>query len=435
MAAWLAYLKSRLLLPEPPKGEEPSAEDLAAALALRLRRLEAIREARPEARRARPARTRRLRPRRAGAGRDRHRGARSRRRLYDLLSAYARQRQKRFNARVSRAQAACLVAGRCARGAGAADRASGRLGAARRLPVALHGRAVHALDRDGLGPVGASLEMVREGKLDLRQDEPFAPLWVTSRGRGRDTAGGRTWLSRDRADPASQIDNDAAEADEPRRREARRRGPADRRGAPFRLGRSPLSATSSTGRMPEGADVEESCATCSELYAERGVNLVQVAGQMDLPHRRRPVLPPRPQRGRAEKLSRAAMETLAIIAYHQPVTRAEIEEIRGVATSKGTLDLLLETGWIRLRGRRKAPGRPVTYGTTAGLPGAFRPRCDRGPAGPRGAERGGLPGRPRSLRFLGADALRRGCLREDEDPLEDDLVQPLDMHRTEAGEE
>ena len=65
-----------------------------------------------------------------------------------------------------------------------------------------------------------------------------------------------------------------------------------------------------------------------------------------------------------KKLSRAAMETLAIIAYHQPVTRAEIEEIRGVATSKGTLDALLETGWVRLRGRRKAPGRPVTYGTT-----------------------------------------------------------------------
>jgi len=64
------------------------------------------------------------------------------------------------------------------------------------------------------------------------------------------------------------------------------------------------------------------------------------------------------------KLSRAAIETLAIVAYHQPVTRAEIEEIRGVTTSKGTLDVLLETGWIRLRGRRKAPGRPVTYGTT-----------------------------------------------------------------------
>ncbi|NDA47515.1 MAG: SMC-Scp complex subunit ScpB [Alphaproteobacteria bacterium] len=64
------------------------------------------------------------------------------------------------------------------------------------------------------------------------------------------------------------------------------------------------------------------------------------------------------------KLSRAAIETLAIIAYHQPVTRAEIEDIRGVAISKGTLDVLLETSWVRLRGRRKAPGRPVTYGTT-----------------------------------------------------------------------
>jgi segregation and condensation protein B len=64
------------------------------------------------------------------------------------------------------------------------------------------------------------------------------------------------------------------------------------------------------------------------------------------------------------RLSRAALETLAIVAYHQPVTRAEIEEIRGVTTSKGTLDVLLETGWIRLRGRRRSPGRPVTYGTT-----------------------------------------------------------------------
>jgi segregation and condensation protein B len=65
-----------------------------------------------------------------------------------------------------------------------------------------------------------------------------------------------------------------------------------------------------------------------------------------------------------KKLSRAALETLAICAYHQPVTRAEIEDIRGVAISKGTMDVLIETGWVRLRGRRKAPGRPVTYGTT-----------------------------------------------------------------------
>jgi len=64
------------------------------------------------------------------------------------------------------------------------------------------------------------------------------------------------------------------------------------------------------------------------------------------------------------KLSRAALEVLATVAYHQPVTRAEVEEVRGVATSKGTLDVLLETGWVRMRGRRKTPGRPVTYGTT-----------------------------------------------------------------------
>lgn len=70
------------------------------------------------------------------------------------------------------------------------------------------------------------------------------------------------------------------------------------------------------------------------------------------------------QASEPRKLSRAALETLAIIAYHQPVTRAEIEDIRGVSASKGTLDVLLETGWVRMRGRRRTPGRPVTYGTT-----------------------------------------------------------------------
>ena len=70
------------------------------------------------------------------------------------------------------------------------------------------------------------------------------------------------------------------------------------------------------------------------------------------------------EREEARRLSKAGMETLAIIAYHQPVTRAEIEQIRGVGLSKGTLDLLLEIGWVRLRGRRRSPGRPVTYGVT-----------------------------------------------------------------------
>jgi segregation and condensation protein B len=126
----------------------------------------------------------------------------------------------------------------------------------------------------------------------------------------------------------------------------------------------PLSVEDLKGRLPEGADVEAILRDLSGFYAGRGVNLVRVAGRWafrtagDLSFvLARDVV-------EQKKLSRAAMETLAIVAYHQPVTRAEIEEIRGVATSKGTLDLLLETGWIRLRGRRRVPGRPVTYGTS-----------------------------------------------------------------------
>ncbi len=100
------------------------------------------------------------------------------------------------------------------------------------------------------------------------------------------------------------------------------------------------------------------------LYATRGITLVRVAGRWafrtaeDLSY-----LLERHAR-EERKLSKAAMETMAIIAYHQPVTRAEIEDIRGVATSGGTLDVLMETGWVRMRGRRRAPGRPITYGTT-----------------------------------------------------------------------
>src|SRR3954464_7641534 len=128
--------------------------------------------------------------------------------------------------------------------------------------------------------------------------------------------------------------------------------------------REPLAAQELSGRLPEGSDVTAVLAGLAEHYADRGVNLVQVAGKWafrtagDLSFLlARDVVEPR-------KLSSAAMEALAIVPSHQPVTRAEIEEIRGVVTSKGTLDTLLETGWIRLRGRRKAPGRPVTYGTT-----------------------------------------------------------------------
>ncbi|MGD9828173.1 MAG: SMC-Scp complex subunit ScpB [Hyphomicrobiaceae bacterium] len=116
--------------------------------------------------------------------------------------------------------------------------------------------------------------------------------------------------------------------------------------------------------LPAGEDVAALLDELKGFYASRGINLVRVAGKWafrtaeDLSYLlERHALSER-------RLSKAALEMLAIIAYHQPVTRAEIEEIRGVSTSKGTLDVLMETGWVRPRGRRRAPGKPVTYGTT-----------------------------------------------------------------------
>lgn len=127
----------------------------------------------------------------------------------------------------------------------------------------------------------------------------------------------------------------------------------------------PVEEASLAERLPEGSDVKALLQTLAEHYGDRGVRLTQVAGKWafrtadDLaPHLRIELKVPR-------KMSRASVETLAIIAYHQPVTRGEIEEIRGVALSKGTLDVLLEIGWIKPVGRRRTPGRPVTWGTTA----------------------------------------------------------------------
>jgi segregation and condensation protein B len=189
--------------------------------------------------------------------------------------------------------------------------------------------------------------------------------------------------------------------------------------------REPLSAQELAGRLPQGSDIGAVLTDLAEQYAPRGVNLVQVAGKWtfrtagDLSFiLAREVVEPR-------KLSRAAMETLAIVAYHQPVTRAEIEEIRGVATSKGTLDTLLETGWIRLRGRRKAPGRPVTYGTTPHFLEHFGLNAvDDLPGVEELKGAGLLEGRiPPGLSVpVPSDDT---TLRADEDPLEDDLFQPL----------
>jgi segregation and condensation protein B len=126
----------------------------------------------------------------------------------------------------------------------------------------------------------------------------------------------------------------------------------------------PLDEASLAARLPQGIDVHAALLDLQQEYASRGVNLVRINSKWTFRTAGDLAWLLSTETVETRKLSRAAIETLAIIAYHQPVTRAEIEDIRGVTTSKGSVDVLLETGWIRPRGRRKSPGRPVTYGTT-----------------------------------------------------------------------
>ena len=117
-------------------------------------------------------------------------------------------------------------------------------------------------------------------------------------------------------------------------------------------------------RLPEGADVAAAIEALQARYESRGVELVCVAGRWRFQTAADLAWLMTDEREEPRRLSRAAQETLAIVAYHQPVTRAEIEAVRGVQASKGTLDVLLELGLVRMRGRRRTPGRPITYGTT-----------------------------------------------------------------------
>jgi segregation and condensation protein B len=187
--------------------------------------------------------------------------------------------------------------------------------------------------------------------------------------------------------------------------------------------------------LPEGAEVERILADLQANFANRGVNLVEVAGKWlfrtaeDLGY----IL--RREQFEQRKLSKAAMETLSIIAYHQPVTRAEIEDIRGVAISKGTLDILLEIGWVRMRGRRKTPGRPVTYGTTEGFLSHFGLNEINDLPGLQELKGAGLleanlpPGFDIPMPRSGDE------LSSDEDPLDGtEAEQPLEMHLPETPE-
>jgi segregation and condensation protein B len=129
----------------------------------------------------------------------------------------------------------------------------------------------------------------------------------------------------------------------------------------------PMSMSEIQAYVGADANVKAALAELTARYAGRGINLVERGARWhfqtapDLAH----IL--RREREESRKLSRAAIETLAIIAYHEPVSRAEIESIRGVQISKGTLDVLMEAGWVRPAGRREVPGRPLTYATTSGF--------------------------------------------------------------------
>lgn len=129
----------------------------------------------------------------------------------------------------------------------------------------------------------------------------------------------------------------------------------------------PLDEKTLAARLPAGTDVRDALKRLQVEYAPRGVNLQRIAGKWVFRTANDLSWLLTKESVEPRKLSRAAIETLAVIAYHQPVTRTEVEDIRGVMMSKGTLDVLLETGWVRPRGRRKTPGRPVTYGTSEGF--------------------------------------------------------------------
>ena len=126
----------------------------------------------------------------------------------------------------------------------------------------------------------------------------------------------------------------------------------------------PLGLPDLQRRLPEGADVPAALEALKARYAGRGVELAEIAGRWRLQTAQDLAWLMTEEREEPRRLSKAAQEILAITAYHQPVTRAEMEQIRGVQTSRGSLDVLLELGLVKMRGRRRSPGRPVTYGTT-----------------------------------------------------------------------
>ena len=300
MAAWLAFLKSRLLLPPDPDDEGPSGEELAAHLAFQLERLQAMRDA-----------AARLMARdqlgrdffRRGQGEDvtRIRTVTYSATLLDLMQGYARIRTRdEFRPFV--------------------------------------------MDRDAVFTMEQALERMRPTYGDEAKRELCA-------------------------DPTAQEDRDLTDApkddgtgtlfEAPPLAEQERMVEAV-----LFASAEPVTIADLEVRMPHGSDAAQAVEVLQKRYEGRGVRVVKVGEAWAI--RTAPDLGFLMQKETVEtrKLSRAAIETLAIVAYHQPCTRAEIEEIRGVSVSRGTIDQLLEMEWIRLGRRRMTPGRPVTFVVT-----------------------------------------------------------------------
>jgi segregation and condensation protein B len=198
----------------------------------------------------------------------------------------------------------------------------------------------------------------------------------------------------------------------------------------------PLDEAALGRHFAQGEDVRALLEELQGVYAARGVNLVRVAGKWAFRTADDLSFLLEREAVAQRRLSRAALETLAIIAYHQPVTRAEIEEIRGVSTSKGTLDVLLETGWIKMRGRRRAPGRPVTYGTTEAFLEHFGFDSIQDLPGLNELKGAGLLDSNLPPGFSMPNPDDAPELHEDEDPLEDEpLGDADDSHGSESERE
>lgn len=187
----------------------------------------------------------------------------------------------------------------------------------------------------------------------------------------------------------------------------------------------PLSTAELHERMPEGADVGAALMALKSHYAERGVQLIEMEGRW--------AFRTAPDLGEAlalekevsRKLSRAALETLAIIAYHQPVTRAEIENIRGVATHRGMLDALIEAGWVKPGRRRETPGRPLTWVTTGAFLDQFNLESIMELPGLDDLKATGLLDRRPAIEAIpGSGDLFAG--QDDEDAVEEDLEEEFE---------